>query len=121
MAQINKENLRGFLVISIALLLQGCGVQPLCPPKTAATPQITSNDPTIQPYKVAGSFAPETPIAEVKENLKNASGVNEQQAAIGALRAQALRETALSIGARGGLAERAQKINTTFINYEPLL
>lgn len=122
MPQMIAKHSSTFLVILIALSLQGCGgnIKPLCPPKSAATPKI-SNERTTEPYQVVGAFAPQPPMAEIKENIKNASGVNDQQAAIGALRAQALRETALSVGARGGLAEKAQKINTTLINYEPLL
>lgn len=122
MAKRKAKHAGKFLVILIALFLQGCGgnIKPLCPPKSAPTPKI-SNERTTEPYKVVGSFTPQPPMAEIKDNLKNASGVSEQQAAIGALRAQALRETALSVGARGGLAERAQRINGTLINYEPLL
>lgn len=70
---------------------------------------------------MAGDFTPTPSLAALKDELRNASGEQEDQAAIGALRAQALRETALSLGARGGLAERAQLINGTLLNYEPLL
>lgn len=110
------------LALSLALLLQGCGsLKPLCPPKsgTKKEPAISSRQTT--PYKVVGSRPAQPSISAVKEDLKNASGNNDGDAAIGALRAQALRETALSLGARGGLAERALQINNTLLNYEPLL
>lgn len=121
MTHVSRHKPRTILVILIAFLLQGCGIQPLCPPTKNAEPTKISNDPTIAPYKVVGTSVARPSIAEVKNMLKNASGNSDEQAAIGALRAQALRETALSLGARGGLAERAQRINGTFINYEPLL
>lgn len=127
MALACNKSICPILVILIATALTGCTcltskdkttLKPLCPPKGE---EKISNAAPIPPYQVVGSFTPQTPIATIKEQLKNASGVSDQEAAIGALRAQALRETALSLGARGGLAERAQKINTTFLNYEPLL
>jgi defect in organelle trafficking protein DotC len=40
---------------------------------------------------------------------------------IGAIRMQALRDTALSVGARGGLAWRASKINEVLIQHENML
>lgn len=113
-----------FLAISCMLvLLTGCSLKPACPPKNPPEKNkiSSSNKPTVAPYKVVGKTRYAPPIAQVKENLKTASGVNDSDAAIGALRAQALRETALSLGARGGLAERAEKINNTFVNYEPVL
>ncbi len=110
-----------FLVISIACGLQGCSsIKSACPPQKKPDQKIT-NTRTIEEYPVVGAKGSPESIARVKERLKNASGATQGEAAIGALRAQALRETALSIGARGGLAEQAQKINSTFINYEPLL
>lgn len=109
-------------LLCLVLTLQGCGpLKPVCPSKKGAKEQIISSTPTVSPYKVVGSRPPQPSIAAVKEDLKNASGTNEGEAAIGALRAQALRETALSLGARGGLAERALQINSTLLNYEPLL
>ena len=116
-----SKKLGNLLVILIATMLQGCNaVQSMCPPNTTQEKKITQTR-TVAPYAVVGSNAPEVSIAEAKEKLKAATGIRQEEAAIGALRAQALRETALSVGARGGLAERAQKINATFINYEPLL
>ena len=112
-------------LLVVALTLQGCGsLKPVCPPKkgSQSNKQVISSDPpTIAPYKVIGSRPQQPSIASVKEALKNASGNSNTNAAIGALRAQALRETALSLGARGGLAERALQINNTLLNYEPLL
>jgi defect-in-organelle-trafficking protein DotC len=117
-----KCKLQTALLLMLALTLQGCGVKPVCPPKKGAKKQqVISSDPTVKPYKVIGSRPQQPSIASVKESLKNASGNNDSNAAIGALRAQALRETALSLGARGGLAERALQINGTLLNYEPLL
>lgn len=121
MAHVNHLKLRITLVISIASFLQGCSsIDSLCKPKTCTTPKVTTGR-TIQPYQEIGKRSEGESFAAVKENLKNATGVAGDEAAIGAIRAQALRETALSIGARGGLAERAQFINGTLINYEPLL
>lgn len=119
----NKKT-SAFLVILISLLLQGCGsLKPICP--DPCTPQktekISSNVSTITPYQSVGATKPQPSITAVKEQLKNAYGVKDGEAAIGALRAHALRETALSLGARGGLAERALQINGTLLNYEPLL
>ncbi len=118
MAQAIRKKISILLVIFIASTLQGC-VKSACPP--SAQPERISTTRTTCPYPVIGTNSPKPSIAEVKEKLKSATGLSQGEAAIGALRAQALRETALSIGARGGLAERAEKINATFINYEPLL
>ncbi len=113
--------LKSGLLCLLALMLQGCGaLKPICPPKKGAKEAVISSAP-VTPYKVVGSRPAQPSIATVKEELKNASGNNDSNAAIGALRAQALRETALSLGARGGLAERALQINATLLNYEPLL
>ena len=123
MAQLYRNPVSTTLVILIALLLQGCGqLEPLCPePCTPKKTQKISNEPTIKPYQTVGNTKAQPSIAVVKEQLKNATGVKDGEASIGALRAHALRETALSLGARGGLAERAMQINATLINYEPLL
>lgn len=123
MAQINKKITNIILVILIASMLQGCGsIEPLCPePCTPKKTTKITNVSTIEPYKTVGNTRYQPSIAEVKEQLKNATGVKDSEAAIGALRAHALRETALSLGARGGLAERAIQINTSLNNYEPLL
>lgn len=43
------------------------------------------------------------------------------KSAVGAIRAQALRDTALSVGARGGLAWRASKINAVLLQNQSLL
>jgi defect-in-organelle-trafficking protein DotC len=43
------------------------------------------------------------------------------QTNLGAIRAQALRDTALSVGARGGLAFRAQQINAVLLRYENMI
>lgn len=122
------------LVIWIASGLSGCN-SAMSPPATATTKISSANcganppenkivsdtvDPNA-PYEVASAKSGYTSMASVKENLKNATGKSDTQAAIGVIRAQALRETALSLGARGGLADRAQQINGTLLNYEPLL
>jgi defect-in-organelle-trafficking protein DotC len=123
MSHIIKKQINVSLVIFIALALQGCGSLK----STCATPckskdkKISSNPTPIKPYAVVGSAKPQPSISTVKEQLKSATGVKDGEAAIGALRAQALRETALSLGARGGLAERALQINGTLLNYEPVL
>lgn len=124
MTLVYKKQISASLVTSIALLLQGCGsLEPICPPPCTPkkTEKISSNVSTITPYKSVGATRPQPSIIAVKEQLKNAYGVKDGEAAIGALRAHALRETALSLGARGGLAERALQINGTLLNYEPLL
>ncbi len=74
MAQAKSKKISPVLVILIASVLQGCGdMQPLCPPPGGqASPQKISNEPTIAPYKVAGAFAPQPNIADVKEALKAA-------------------------------------------------
>lgn len=121
MTRACSKQLSIFLVILIALMLQGCGsVKSMCPPASKVEPKIT-NTRTVAPYPVVGGKGQQESITAVKERLKTASGIQDAEAAIGALRAQALRETALSLGARGGLAERALTINATFNNYEPIL
>ena len=109
------------LVICITANLSGCVAKKTaeCPPakKISSTPL----NP-YAPYEIAKAGKSDTiSIAQAKENLRTASGNGTGDLAIGALRAQALRETALSVGARGGLAERAQQINATLIGYEPVL
>lgn len=123
MATANTSKLKLILVILMAMLASGCNsMKPICPPnKDAKKENKISSERTVAPYKVVGSLTPKPAISQVKEDLKSATGVSNSDAAIGALRAQALRETALSLGARGGLAEKAEKINNTFLNYEPLL
>jgi defect-in-organelle-trafficking protein DotC len=127
MAQHDSSKLSIILVIFMASLLQGCGAgNSLCPGKNT---QVTDEKkicsgtikPTIAPYQVIGQFSEQPNLAEIKESLRTATGNTDSDAAIGALRAQALRETALSLGARGGLAEKAQFINNTLLNYEPIL
>lgn len=117
--------LRTTLVICLAVNLSGCVAKKTkdqeCKPSTKISS--TPNNP-YAPYEVAraqDSAGDTASIAAQKENLRNASGSGTSNLAIGALRAQALRETALSIGARGGLAERASQINATLIGYEPVL
>lgn len=46
---------------------------------------------------------------------------SQTQTNLGAIRSQALRDTALSVGARGGLAFRAQQINAVLLRYENML
>jgi defect in organelle trafficking protein DotC len=110
------------LVIYMAISMVGC-CNPKCNIKCEDTPKkITSaKDPLTVPYKTFGKAPCEPTMAKVKERLRTANGNKGSAGAIGALRAQNLRETALSLGARGGLAERAQLINNTLLNYEPLL
>ncbi len=113
------------LIIFLGLNITGCtsALKSACSSGKSDQDNKISSGTTrsVQPYKVAGDFTPTPSLAALKDELRNASGEQEDQAAIGALRAQALRETALSLGARGGLAERAQLINGTLLNYEPLL
>lgn len=98
----------------------GCSKKKTKACKTQPQQKITC-DTLNTPYAVVGNGRGCPPMSLVKQSLMTASGNNDNDAAIGALRASALRETALSIGARGGLAERACKINRTLLNYEPLL
>jgi defect-in-organelle-trafficking protein DotC len=111
------------LVIYITVLLGGCAAKSTSPKECTVSNKISSAPINpYTPYEVASSGnAATTSIAEAKENLRTASGDNTSTQAIGALRAQALRETALSVGARGGLAERASQINATLLGYEPVL
>lgn len=55
-----------------------------------------------------------------KDDFKQATNTKSNPA-VSALRTQALRETALSLGARGGLAERSSQLNYLLIQYESLL
>ena len=56
-------------------------------------------------------------------NVQSLAKLNSKVAdsKINNIRVQALRDTALSLGARGGLAARAQEINTVLLQFEPLL
>lgn len=135
---IAPKTLNIILVTCMALCLSGCAnsnasQKSACVKKSASTKKkpckttrpeaakIISPDPLTIPYKTVGNPNRGPTMAAIKESLRNANGSNIQQGAIGALRAQSLRETALSLGARGGLAERAQHINYTLLNYEPIL
>ncbi|MDB6096379.1 MAG: dotC [Francisellaceae bacterium] len=53
--------------------------------------------------------------------LQTLSAPTKSKTRVNPLRATALRDTALSLGARGGLAYRALEINSFLINYEPLI
>lgn len=111
-----------FLVISLALSVSGCCVKNTKSDCQLSSKKITTApDPLTVPYKVVGSPDPGPTMAAVKQSLRTANGNATSEGAIGALRAQVLRETALSLGARGGLAERALTINNTLLNYEPIL
>lgn len=110
--------LRLLLTVSAACYLTGCASSNCAPP--ACPPPISSNINT--PYEVAkGKTAPTESMATIKENFKTATSAKDIAPVISALRAGSLRETALSVGARGGLAERAQQLNNILLNYEPLL
>lgn len=60
-------------------------------------------------------------VPDTLEGFKNLGYNHPKTKTVGAIRIQALRETALSLGARGGLAHRAFAINQILLNYEPLL
>ncbi len=121
------KKIAALLVICIPLsgcqsaLKDACITNKKKPQKDECDQSISSKDPLTNPYKVVGSKPAEPAMAIVKEQLMAASGAPQEAAAIGALRVQALRETALSLGARGGLADRAQQINGYLTNYEPML
>ncbi len=119
MFNIQNKCLAGLLVICMTFPLTACKAKPGC----EISPTITSNEKSMNtPFEVIGSRStPCKTMAAIKESLRNANGNANGKGAVGALRAQSLRETALSIGARGGLAERALFINNTLLNYEPLL
>jgi len=110
-----------FLVTYMTLSLVGCAAKNSTPCDTPNKISSAENTNMNAPYKVVGGKSDGTSMTDVKRSLKNASGSNDSNPAVSALRSQALRETALSIGARGGLAERAQQINGTLLNYEPVL
>ncbi len=59
------------------------------------------------------------PTSSLKSLQKLSNGGNKSNA--GAIRSQALRDTALSVGARGGLAWRAQQINNVLLQHENML
>lgn len=108
------------LVTYMTLCLMGCTAKSALPSNKPNKIDSASNNINA-PYKVVGGSNNRSTMEDVKRNLKNASGNTNSNPAVSALRSQALRETALSIGARGGLAERAQQINGTLLNYEPVL
>lgn len=118
-------NMRMLLIVLLTISISGCGVyrknSKACEQATEPRKITSEVEMMTIPYEKAGMTAPQPVMLAVKESLLTASGVQDYKPAIGALRAQALRETALSLGARGGLAERAQFINNTLLNYEPLL
>jgi defect-in-organelle-trafficking protein DotC len=128
---VSRKMTHAMLVICMAFSLVSCCIKNPCLDDDDKKKKITSKpDPLTLPYKTVSckNFGPcEDPIypgetmAEIKERIRTANGNPGAQGAIGALRAQNLRETALSLGARGGLAERAQQINNTLLNYEPIL
>jgi len=109
------------IVTCMTLFMAGCAGYN-APTVAAPDPKISSSGDNLnEPYKIVGAAPTAAPMSEIKRNLRNASGSSDSSPAVSALRSQALRETALSIGARGGLAERAQVINGTLLNYEPVL
>lgn len=116
--------MRILLVALIALSVSGCGVyrknSKACAIDTEA-PKINQQIMNNEPYKVIGKGITHPKMLAVKESFITATGTLDVKPAIGAIRAQSLRETALSLGARGGLSERAQFVNGTLLNYEPLL
>lgn len=60
------------------------------------------------------------PVASLK-SLQTLSSTNSSTLKIGHIRVQALRDTALSIGARGGLAFQANRLNQLLVKQEALL
>jgi defect-in-organelle-trafficking protein DotC len=126
MSNLLQTATKSLLVICLAFGMAGCGVKKggkdaQCDTEGKKITSALPPDPNA-PYEVAKApGAQKLTIAAYKETLKNASGSKLQDGAVGALRASSLRETALSLGARGGLAERAQYINGILLNYEPLL
>ncbi len=83
-----------FLSLISCLLLLAC--KPACPPEDCE--------------------GKARPLADLQQ-----LSMKTNRAAISALRGQALRETALSVGARGGLAYRAYQINCILLAQEKLL
>jgi len=55
------------------------------------------------------------------KSLQKLSSSSQPQSNIAAIRGHALRDTALSVGARGGLAWRAQQINAVLLQHEAML
>jgi defect-in-organelle-trafficking protein DotC len=86
-----KKCLASGLILSICLGLNGCGLKD----KTAGN---TSSLNSLQKLS----------FSNVKTRM-------------GAIRVQALRDTALSVGARGGLAWRAAQMNTVLLQHENML
>lgn len=111
------------LILGLSLTLGGCGVYRAkdCKIKPVSKKISSRPDPLTIPYATVGTKHAQPNMFAVKKEMLTASGTQDYKPALGALRAQALRETALSLGARGGLAERGQYINATLVNYEPLL
>lgn len=58
---------------------------------------------------------------ETKDSLKYLSQSKTKKQSVSPLRVQMLRDTALSVGARGGLASRAKKINAIISKHSKLL
>lgn len=120
--QTTRQIISSLLVICMAFGLSGCSCGKKKAPCDDTPNKITSKpDPLTVPYKKVGGRPKGPTMAAIKNSIRTANGNAGAQGAIGALRAQNLRETALSLGARGGLAERAQQINNTLLNYEPIL
>ena len=122
MTTLLPTNIKTILVIYIALCLVGCENKKTITSGCDIDKSKIVSENAYAPYELAtaNDQAVES-MRSVKENLKHASSDESNEPAVSALRAQALRETALSIGARGGLAERAQQINSVLLAYEPML
>ena len=56
-----------------------------------------------------------------KDDLKKLSSKNSDKSPISNIRTDCLRDTALSVGARGGLASRTKEINQSLLGYEMYL
>jgi len=55
------------------------------------------------------------------QSIQKLTSTSQPKSSVAAIRAQALRDTALSVGARGGLAWRAQQINAVSLKHEAML
>ncbi|MFM8454923.1 MAG: type IV secretion system DotC family protein [Gammaproteobacteria bacterium] len=71
----------------------------------------------VMPADASNSMTTTTSLSDLQRLSNKKSG----QSKVNSMRANILRDTALSMGARGGLAEQAQEINKMLLKHESLL
>lgn len=72
-------------------------------------------------FLVGCSIGPKDTSSGSLNSIQKLNYSSQSKASVSVMRAQALRDTALSVGARGGLAFRAQQINSVLLQYENML